>query len=172
MTVIANRSASFWYNGYSGRFGYNLIKWGAHTHTSPPSWGDLRFSNTTGILQKKKCHQSATTFLDGAPRPKKNPGSAPESLLMGLQAQMLSSLCCAIQGLGPVCNWTFALLIFCSVRGLGGGGGCFFVGVDWIPYFLILSIQITLIVLLGFSLSSGKWNLQQIKEYVGFELCS
>ena len=24
-------------------------------HSSPPPWDDLQFSNTTGILQKKKC---------------------------------------------------------------------------------------------------------------------
>ena len=45
-----------------------------------PPWDDLRFSNTTGILQKKK-----TVWFIGveaeqetnAPPPKKNPGSAP-----------------------------------------------------------------------------------------------
>ena len=47
-----------------------------------PPWDDLRFSNTTGILQKKK----KTMWFIGveveqetnAPPPKKNPGSAPE----------------------------------------------------------------------------------------------
>ena len=47
----------------------------------PPPRDDLRFSNTTGILQKKK----KTMWFIGveveqetsAPRPKKNPGSAP-----------------------------------------------------------------------------------------------
>ena len=47
---------------------------------TPPPQDDLRFSNTTGILQNKK-----TTWLIGveveqetsAPPPKKNPGSAP-----------------------------------------------------------------------------------------------
>ena len=49
---------------------------------APPPPGDLRFSNTTGILQKKK----RTMWFVGveveqetsAPRPKTNPGSAPE----------------------------------------------------------------------------------------------
>ena len=49
--------------------------------TPPPPRDDLRFSNTTGILQKKK-----KTWFTGveveqetsAPPPKKNPGSAPE----------------------------------------------------------------------------------------------
>ena len=48
-----------------------------------PPWDDLRFSNTTGILQKKK----KTMWFIGveveqetsAPPPKKNPGSAPEN---------------------------------------------------------------------------------------------
>ena len=39
----------------------------------PPPRDDLRPSNTTGILQNKKRHQSAS----GAAPPKKNPGSAP-----------------------------------------------------------------------------------------------
>ena len=48
--------------------------------TPPPPWDDLRFSNTTGILQKKievivvEVEQEMS-----APPPKKNPGSAPES---------------------------------------------------------------------------------------------
>ena len=49
---------------------------------TPPPRDDLRFSNTTGILQKKK----KTMWFIGveveqktsAPPPKKNPGSAPE----------------------------------------------------------------------------------------------
>ena len=48
---------------------------------TPPPWYDLRFSNTTGILQKTK----KTMWFIGveveqetsAPPPKKNPGSAP-----------------------------------------------------------------------------------------------
>ena len=52
---------------------------GVHTPL-PPTWDDLRFSNTTGILQKKK-----TMWFIGveeeqetsAPPPKTNPGSAP-----------------------------------------------------------------------------------------------
>ena len=49
----------------------------------PPPRDDLRFCNTTGILQKKK--EKETMWFIGveveqetsAPRPKKNPGSAP-----------------------------------------------------------------------------------------------
>ena len=41
---------------------------------------DLRLSNTTGILvfafKVRLCHQSVTPFLNGAPPPTKNPGSA------------------------------------------------------------------------------------------------
>ena len=47
-----------------------------------PTWDDLRFSNTTGILQKKT--QKTMWFIGAeveqetrAPPPKKNPGSAP-----------------------------------------------------------------------------------------------
>ena len=51
----------------------------------PPPRDDLRFSNTTGILQKKK----RTMWFVGveveqetsAPPPKKNPGSAPATVL-------------------------------------------------------------------------------------------
>ena len=54
---------------------------------------DLRFSNTTGILQKK------TVWLIGveveqetsAPPPKKNPGSAPVSASLTLSADTLLS---------------------------------------------------------------------------------
>ena len=53
---------------------------GVHTPL-PPTWDDLRFSNTTGILQKKK----KTMWFIGveveqetsALPPKTNPGSAP-----------------------------------------------------------------------------------------------
>ena len=40
----------------------------------PPTRDDLRFSNTTGILQKNLCGLLEET---SAPPPKKNPGSAP-----------------------------------------------------------------------------------------------
>ena len=45
----------------------------------PPPLDDLRLSNTTGILTKK-CGLLAlvTPFFNGAPPPKKNPGSAPD----------------------------------------------------------------------------------------------
>ena len=65
------------------RGGYRGRVQGVHT---PPPWDDLRFSNTTGILQKKKkpmwfigveVEQETT-----APPPKKNPGSAPSSQLV------------------------------------------------------------------------------------------
>ena len=47
--------------------------------TPPPSDG-LRFSNTTGILRKKKTMWFIGVEVEqetGAPPPKKNPGSAP-----------------------------------------------------------------------------------------------
>ena len=42
---------------------------------TPPPRDDLRFFNTTGILQKKVCDLLEET---SAPPPKKNPGSTPE----------------------------------------------------------------------------------------------
>ena len=48
--------------------------------TPSPSWDDLRFSNTTGILQKKKTVCFIGVEVEqgtSAPPPKKNPGSAP-----------------------------------------------------------------------------------------------
>ena len=50
---------------------------GAH----PPPWDDPWFSNTTGILQKKKTMWFIGVEVEketSAPPPKKNPGSAPE----------------------------------------------------------------------------------------------
>ena len=47
----------------------------------PPPRDDLRFSNTTGILQKKKTMWFIGVEVEQetcAPPPKKNPGSAPE----------------------------------------------------------------------------------------------
>ena len=47
--------------------------------TSPPPRDDLRFSNTTGILQKKKTMWFIGVEVEqetSAPPPKKNPGSA------------------------------------------------------------------------------------------------
>ena len=46
----------------------------------PPLRDDLRLSNTTGILNKKK--KSVTPFLTGASPSKKNPGSDPDGLLI------------------------------------------------------------------------------------------
>ena len=37
----------------------------------------VRLSNTTGTLQQKISHQSASPFLSDVPPPKKNAGSAP-----------------------------------------------------------------------------------------------
>ena len=47
--------------------------------TTPP-WDDLRFSNTTGILQKKKMWFIGVEAEQetSAPPPKKNPGPAPD----------------------------------------------------------------------------------------------
>ena len=45
-----------------------------------PPWDDLQFSNTTGILQKKKTMWFIGVEVEqekSAPPPKKNPGSAP-----------------------------------------------------------------------------------------------
>ena len=47
---------------------------------APPPPDDLRFSNTTGILQKKKTMWFIGVEVEqetSAPPPKKNPGSAP-----------------------------------------------------------------------------------------------
>ena len=47
--------------------------------TPPPSWDDLRFSNTTGILQKKKLFGLLVLKVEqetSAPPPTKNLGSA------------------------------------------------------------------------------------------------
>ena len=54
--------------------------------TPPPPHprDDLRFSNTTGILQTKKTMLFIGVEVEqetSAPRPKKNPGSAPEVCL-------------------------------------------------------------------------------------------
>ena len=48
--------------------------------TPPPPRDDLRFSNTTGILQKKTMWFIGVEVEQGtsAPPPKKNPRSAPE----------------------------------------------------------------------------------------------
>ena len=46
----------------------------------PPPWDDLRFSNTTGILQKKNYVVYPGAEVEqqtSAPPPKKNPGFAP-----------------------------------------------------------------------------------------------
>ena len=48
----------------------------------PPSWDDLQFSNTTGILQKKETMWFIGVEVEqetSANPPKKNPGSAPEN---------------------------------------------------------------------------------------------
>ena len=51
--------------------------------TPLPPWDDLRFSNTTGILQKKKTMWFIGVEVEqetSAPPPKQNPGSAPDQL--------------------------------------------------------------------------------------------
>ena len=48
--------------------------------TPLPPWDDMRFSNTTGILHKKKTMWFIGVEVEqetSAPPPKKNPGSAP-----------------------------------------------------------------------------------------------
>ena len=49
---------------------------------NPTPWDDLRFSNTTGILQKKTIWFIGVEVEQetSAPHPKKNPGSTPEEL--------------------------------------------------------------------------------------------
>ena len=51
---------------------------------TPPPRDDLRFSNTTGILQKKTMWFIGVEVEQGtsAPPPKKNPRSAPEQTLL------------------------------------------------------------------------------------------
>ena len=71
-------SAIHWINHYR-RGGSRGRVQGVRTPPSP--WDDLRFSNTTGILQKQNyvvywCWGEQET---SAPPPKKNPGSAPVS---------------------------------------------------------------------------------------------
>ena len=53
---------------------------------TPPPQDDLRFSNTTGILQKKTMWFIGVEVEQetSAPPPKKNPGSAPGMLLNDL----------------------------------------------------------------------------------------
>ena len=52
---------------------------------TPPPRDDLRFSNTTGILRKKKTMWFNVVEVEretSAPPPKKNPGSAPEDTVV------------------------------------------------------------------------------------------
>ena len=59
---------------------------------SPPPRDDLRFSNATGILQKKKTMWFTGVEVEeetSAPPPKKNPGSAPVTAVF-----LLSDLKC------------------------------------------------------------------------------
>ena len=55
------------------------VQGGAH-RLPPPGWDDRRFSNTTGILQKKTMWFIGVEVEQetSAPPPKKNPGSAPD----------------------------------------------------------------------------------------------
>ena len=65
--------------------------------TPPLPWDDLRFSNTTGILQKKK---KKMWFIGveveqetSAPPPKKNPGSAPDLISLFMNLNWSTTLC-------------------------------------------------------------------------------
>ena len=57
--------------------------------TPPPPRDDLRFSNTTGILQKKNMWFIGVEVEQetSAPPPKKNPGSAPVEEVEGCPAK-------------------------------------------------------------------------------------
>ena len=60
--------------------GADLGKGAGGVHPPPPPRDDLRFSNKTGILQKKKTMWFIGVEVEqetSAPPPKKNPGSAP-----------------------------------------------------------------------------------------------
>ena len=76
---------------------------------TPPPWDDLRFSNTTGILPKKK---KTMWFLGveveqetSVPPPKKNPGSAPVRSLLPTCLRNL----CWIFWMYDLIHWCFFL---------------------------------------------------------------
>ena len=55
------------------------------THPPPHPRDDLQFSNTTGILQKKKAMWFIGVEVEeetSAPHPKKNPGCAPVTVFL------------------------------------------------------------------------------------------
>ena len=61
----------------------------------PPPGDDLRFSNTTGILSKKKTLRFIGVEVEqekSAPPPKNNPGSAPA--WHSFYRSLLQMLCC------------------------------------------------------------------------------
>ena len=79
------------------------------THPPAPPGDDLRFSNTTGILQKK-----TMWFIDveveqetSAPPPKINPGSAP---VIQVCLLALSAVWAEIRGLNEFSSLTHSLL--------------------------------------------------------------
>ena len=77
---------------------------------TPPTWDDLRFSNTTGILQKKKTMWFIGVEVEqemSAPPPKKNPGSAPACASTFKLSSYLNLFCMTFLGL--IC-FSFSLL--------------------------------------------------------------
>ena len=76
---------------------------------APPPWDDLRFSNTTGILQKKE----KTMWFIGveveqetsAPPPKKNPGSAPALTIDSLTQSRAKRFEISIQAVQRTFKW-------------------------------------------------------------------
>ena len=70
---------------------------GVRTPPPPHPRDDLRFSNTTGILQKKKTMWFIGVEVEqetSAPPPRKNPGSAPVSgRLQEVVAHVASIVC-------------------------------------------------------------------------------
>ena len=66
----------------------------APSSKTPPPRNDLRFSNTTGILQKEKFWFIGVEVEQetGAPPPKKNPGFAPDFTVLN-QVLLAARLC-------------------------------------------------------------------------------
>ena len=70
-----------WHTPHQELPGVSGVDLGRGCRGCAPPWDDLRFSNTTGILQKKSMWFIGVEVEQetSAPPPKKNPGSAPES---------------------------------------------------------------------------------------------